>query len=576
MTERRIGVFICYCGGNISDYVDVERVRDSVENEPGVVVARTHMFTCSDAAQEEMIDDIRDRDLDGLVVASCSPKLHLFTFRGMAERAGLNPYRYIQVNLREQCSWVHQGDIAGATAKAIRLVRAGIAKARLAEELSPQRVDTTPSVLVIGGGVAGLRASLALAELDLSVFLVERASELGGWTGKWGEMFLHGQEGSEIIADLTRRVREHPEIAVFLRSDVVEKGGTIGDFAVKVRVADGEMVSLRVGAIIVATGFEAYEPDEGEFGYGQDGVVRLPEFKELVGRSSSELVHDGRAVRDIVYVYCVGSRQEEGPNPYCSRYCCNAAAHEAICAYEKDPGLHQFHLYRDMRTYGKHETLYEKASQSNSVFIRYDADDPPSVERQNGRLQVRVNDRLLGGEPIEIAADLVVLVTGMVPRPNDELVDVLKLPVGPDGFFNEIHPKLRPVETVVDGVFIVGAAQGPKTMAESVASALAGVSKSAALLMKGYVRLEPFVAEVDTERCTWCDACLEACPYDAIEKAQVNGKDVARVITSLCKGGGACVPVCPEDAIDLKGYADRQIKAMIDALAGQEVECVTP
>jgi len=567
MTERRIGVFVCYCGGNISDYVDVERVRETVAREPDVVVARTHMFTCADAAQQEMIEDIRDNELNGLVIASCSPKLHLFTFRGMAERAGLNPYQYVQVNIREQCSWVHREDTQAATAKAIGLVRAGIARARCAEPLQTQHVETTPSVLVVGAGVAGLRASLALSDLGLSVFLIERTTEVGGWTGKWGKMFLHGQQGSEIIAALVEQVDRRENITLFTNAELVEKTGSVGDFSVKISVAGKEDISLNVGAVIVATGFEAYEPARGEFGYGLAGVIRLPEFKELVAKSNGGLYYNGERVRDLVYIYCVGSRQIEGNNTYCSRYCCNAATHEAVCAYEKDHEIHQFHLFRDMRTYGKHEVLYEQASNARSVFIRYASDNPPLVERVDGRLRVKVDDQLLGGENIEIPADLVVLVTGMVPRDNDRLVDVLKLPVGVDKFFNEIHPKLRPVETVVDGVFIVGAAQGPKTMAESVASALAGVSKSAALLMKGYVELEPFVVEVDPDRCTWCDACSNACPYGAIDMVEIGGKEVAHVIPSLCKGGGACITVCPEGAIDLRGFTDQQIRETIDALA---------
>jgi heterodisulfide reductase subunit A len=298
-------------------------------------------------------------------------------------------------------------------------------------------------------------------------------------------------------------------------------------------------------------------------------VITLPDFRELLDRSDGTLSLHGRPIKNIVYIYCVGSRQgqdNEHPNLYCSRYCCTAAVHTAILAQEKDPDLNQFHLFRDMRTYGKYELLYEDAARKGSVFVRYTQDAPPVVEPVNGTPRVRVKDVNADGEEIEIDPDLVVLVTGMVPRENKKLVDVLKLPLGMDGFFNEIHPKLRPVETVIDGVFIAGTAQGPKTMAESVISSLSAVSKSAALVMKGYVELEPLIAKIDPQRCTWCDACAEACTYNAIEKTAAAGKEVARIIPSLCKGGGACVPVCPENAIDIEGYTDTQVTAMIDAL----------
>jgi heterodisulfide reductase subunit A len=356
---------------------------------------------------------------------------------------------------------------------------------------------------------------------------------------------------------------------LFTNTELVGKSGSVGNFSVRLSVGGSETISLQVGAIIVATGFDAYTPAEGEFGYGQQGVIRLPEFKEMIDNSDGTLNYNGRSLKDIVYIYCVGSRQpksEDNPNLYCSRYCCSAAVHTALCADQKQEGLHQYHLIRDMRTYGKHEALYEDSCNKGSIFVRFADNDPPTVERVDGRLRVRVRDQPLGGEELEIDADLVVLVTGMVPRENHKLLEVLKLPIGTDGFFNEIHPKLRPVETMVDGVFIVGAAQGPKTMAESVASALAGASKSSALVKRGYIDLEPFIAKVDAQRCAWCGLCAQACPYDAVELVSFDGKEVARIVPSLCKGGGGCVPVCPEDAIDVNGYTDVQIKATIEAL----------
>ncbi len=569
MTERKIGVYICYCGGNISDYVEVERVREAVSHDPGVVIAKTTMFACSDAAQEEMIEDIKSNKLDGLVVASCSPKLHLFTFRATAERAGLNPYQYVQVNLREQDSWVHQHDKNHATEKGIRLVRAGIAKCALTEPLSTMRIKTIPKVLVIGAGVAGLRAALSLSDMGLSVFVIEKDTDVGGWTGKFGHMFTNDRKGSELINTLLNDAKRRDNVTIFTNTELIERSGSIGDFSVVVRIGGTEKISLNVGAIIVATGFDSYRPSEGEFGYGQDGVVTFPDFKKLLDNSNGSLAYQGRTIKNIAYIYCVGSRQPaemENPNLYCSRYCCTAAVHTSLEVCKKDKAVHQFHLYRDMRTYGKYELLYNSALNNGSVFIKYPDNDFPKVEKIGNQVRIRVKDLLTHGEEFVIDADLLVLVTGMIPRENKKLVDILKLPIGKDGFFNEIHPKLRPVETVIDGVFIAGASQGPKTLAESVASSLAAVSKSAALLMKGYVDLEPLIAGIDPELCVWCDECTKACPYNAIEKVSADGKEVARVIPSLCKGGGACVPVCPRDAINIEGYTNAQITTIIDSL----------
>ena len=570
-SERRIGVFVCHCGGNISDYVDVEKVREAVAREPGVAVAKTHLFTCSDAAQQEIIEDIQTGQLDGLVVASCAPSLHLHTFRGMARRAGLNPYQYVQVNLREQCSWAHTDDKHGATEKAMRLVRAGIAKCALTRPLNPLRVDTQPRVLVIGAGVAGLRASLSLADMGLAVYLLEKDEQPGGWAVPAGSLGPEGQLGSEVVAALLRRIRDNDRIVLYTQAELIEKAGSLGDFDVKVN-AKGEALSLNVGAIVVTTGFTPYAPGKGEYGWGADGVVDLVQFRQRL--TEGKLERGGRPVRDVAFIYCVGSRQADAeaypqPNRYCSRYCCTAATYTAVQLHQLAAGtgqtINQYHLYRDMRTYGSLETVYEEARQCGALFLRWEPDHPPVVTEAAGRLAVRVRDTLSGGDELEIGADLVVLVTGMEPRANDTLNHVLKIPESADGFYKEIHPKLRPVETVIDGVFIAGAAQGPKTLAESVASALAAVAKTGSLLKKGYVDLEPLVAQVDPDQCAWCGECLKACPYQAIEKMICGDREVATVVAALCKGEGACVPVCPKDAVAVEGFRADQILAMIDA-----------
>jgi heterodisulfide reductase subunit A len=569
---RRIGVYICYCGGNISDYVDVEKVREAIASHEGVVVAKTTMFACSDAAQQEIIEDIQQNKLDGLVVASCSPKLHLFTFRGAAERAGLNPYQYVQVNLREQDSWAHTNDPLGATEKAIKLVAAGIAKAKLTRPLKPFRLETVKKTLIIGAGIAGLRAALALADLGIEVVVVEKDNQVGGWINKFNCLYPHNKNGQQLIATLLAELNQRENITLYTSAEVVEKKGCIGDFEVKIR-ANEETVTQNVGAIIVATGFENYQPVRGEFAYGEaPGIITLPEFKELVesSREKGSLEYNGRPIKQIAYIYCVGSRQpagQEKAHTYCSRFCCNAAVHTALLVAEINASIHQFHLYRDIRTYGKFETLYEDACRQGSVFIKFAETEPPQVIPENGQLKIKVKDLLTAGEELELETDLVVLVTGMVPRDNPELVNLLKLPLGKDGFFNEIHPKLRPVETVIDGVFIAGTVQGPKNSAESAASSLAAAAKAAALLVKGYVELEPLIAFVDVERCEWCGLCAKACPYEAITKGSLAGREIAEINRALCKGCGGCVPVCPQDALHLEGYTDEQVQAMIEALA---------
>jgi len=571
MTGRRIGVYVCQCGGNISDYVDVESVREAIGEEDDVVVARTAMFTCSDATQQEIYNDIKEHDLDGLVVASCSPKLHTVTFRGVAKRAGLNPYCYSQVNLREQCSWAHTDDHVGATDKAVRLVRSGVARTRLLEPLEPTVVKTVPKTLVIGAGIAGLRAAIGLADIGLAVVVIESQAEPGGWVKDFGPMFPHDKNGDELIAELLEEVRRRDNIVLFTNAELVRKAGSFGNYEVDIAVGnEPEAIRLEVGSIIVATGFDSYQPDEGEYGYGIDGVVTLPEFKQMVDETNGPLRRNGQEVKDVAYIYCVGSRQgDAGSNQYCSRFCCTAAVHASLELHDKDPSAHQYHLYRDMRTYGKFELLYEDSREKGALYLKFPSDQPPEVRKtENAKLEVKVCDQLTGGKDLRLPVDLVVLVTGMVPRKNEQLIKALKLPIGRDGFFNEIHPKLRPVETVVDGVAICGTCQFPKTSSESVTSALAAATWSAAMLKQGRVELDPQVATVDPDLCSWCGLCIETCPYDAIKQLDLlGGKTVASITADTCKGCGGCVPICPESAINLQGYTSNEMKAMIDGLA---------
>ena len=568
--QRRIGVYICHCGGNISDFVDVEAVREAMRDEPGVVVSESPEFACSDGTQHDMMDAIRGEHLDGLVVASCSPKLHQVTFRNVAKRAGLNQYEYTQVNIREQDSWAHQHDRSGATEKAIGLIKAGVAKTRLSDPLEPLVIKTVSRTLVVGGGITGLRTAIGLADVGIETVLIERDGQLGGWVGTFGATFPSDASGADEVNGLIDQIKARRDITTYTNAELTGKSGSFGNYTVEItlhREGGDRTLSVDVGSIVVATGFDSYAPQPNEYGYGKDGVLTLPDFKKLIDTNpTGQLTYKGRRVRSIAYVYCVGSRQEGG-NEYCSKYCCTAAIHASTLASRIDPGIRQFHLYRDVRAYGRNELMYNASREVGSTYMKFADDQPPTVEPlPKGGLGVTVTDLLTESREVTIPADLVVLVTGMVPRENQGLIDVLKLPVGSDGFFNEIHPKLRPVETVVDGVMIAGCCQSPRTVGESVAAGLAAVAQSAALLKKGFAELEPLVARVDADKCQNSGQCLAACPYDAITTIEWDGRSIASVDPATCKGCGGCVPVCANDAIDLLGYTDPQMRAAIEEL----------
>ena len=573
--KERLGVYICHCGGNISDYVDVEKVRAAVEHEQGVVIAKTTMFACSDTNQTDMVQDIHEHNLDGVIVASCSPKLHLTTFRNVTERGDLNKYTYVHANIREQASWAHSDDKLGATEKAIRLVKAAIAKSRYADPLFSNQFEAEKTIAVIGGGIAGMKAALSLAEKKSNVILIEKENRLGGHTAEWGSLFMTDEKGFELTARIESDLRKYNNVTILTGAEVTDTKGSIGNFELKIhrrpQKEDDPMgiIELHVGSIVVATGYDHYLPKQGEYGFGtSEVVITLPEFKQLVDKSAGKsLDFNGKKINNIAYVYCVGSRQSEGENTYCSRFCCTSVIHTAIEAKKKFKGVQNIHLTRGIRTYGKQELLYAESLQLGDLYLQFDEHNLPEIRTEGKKTVVTVKDILSAGKEMEMEVDLVVLVTGMVPRADQSIGTMLKLPKGRDRFFNEIHMKLRPVETVIDGVTIAGTCQGPKNISESVNSALSAATKSFSYISKGTLETEPIIAEIDQSICSWCDKCSNACPFDAIEQIETGGRKVASVNPMVCKGCGMCAPVCPVDAINLIGYTSEEMMSMIDALA---------
>ncbi len=567
MEKKRIGIYVCHCGGNISDYVDVEKVRAAVEDEDSIVLSKRTMFACSDSNQKDMIEDIKAHNLDGVIVASCSPKLHLATFREVTERGDLNKYTYVHANIREQASWAHSNDKIGATEKAIHLVKGAIAKARYTKPLDPTQVKAEKSVAVIGGGIAGLKAALSLSEKEMHVFLIEREATVGGWVSKWKDLFMSDETGDSIIKRLHEDLKKRDNVTIWTSSEVIGNSGSIGNIVLKIRQREEEF-DINVGSVLVATGFDNYSPEEGEFGFHNvPNVITLPEFKQLIDHEKGKLTYNGKQIKKISYVYCVGSRQPEGGNTYCSRFCCTATIHAANEVRNKFKDIQNFHFTRGVRSYGKQELLYAESLQGGDIYMQSYEDDLPTVFARNNKPVVRINDILTGGRELEVESDLVVLVTGMVPRKDENIGRIFKLPRGRDKFFNEVHMKLRPVETVIDGVTIAGTCQGPKTIIETVNSALSASAKAYTNLSKGVLETDPQVAEIDPIACTGCEACIPLCPFDAISMQKSGDKSVAFINRTLCKGCGMCMPVCEPDAIDLIAYSNKQIMGMIDALA---------
>ncbi|MCL4190843.1 MAG: CoB--CoM heterodisulfide reductase iron-sulfur subunit A family protein [Thermoguttaceae bacterium] len=664
----RIGVFTCWCGENIARNVDVEEVAAEVAELPGVRCSVAYKYMCSDPGQTLIREKIASERLDGLVVASCSPHMHLKTFRKAAETAGLNPYLVEMANIREHCSWVHH-DKAQATRKAVDLIRMAVAKVQQNHALKPIQVPVMRRALVIGGGVAGIQAALDIADAGHEVVLVEREPSIGGKMAGLSETFPTLDCSQCILTPRMVEVAQHPRIKLLTYSEVESVEGYVGNFNVTIRkkaryvdvdkctgcgqcwnacvskknssefdygmgnrtaiyipfpqavparpVIDStaclkltkgkcgvclkkcqagainfddqdEVVTEKVGAVVVATGYQLYGLDRqqqsaglsgyGEYGYGEfKDVIDSLQFERLVsasGPTGGELKRpsDGATPKTVVFISCVGSRDNAKGMSYCSKVCCMYVAKHTMLYRHKvhDGEAHVF--YMDIRSGGKnYDEFVRRAIEEDGA--NYHRGRVSKITQENGKLVVRGVDTL-AGEPLTIHADMVVLASAMRPAAGVELL-AQKLSVGYDefGFLSESHPKLRPVETAAAGVFVCGACQGPKDIPESVAQATAAAGKVLVMFSRENLTREPEIAEVNERTCAACFACVRACPYSAIEKAEIrdrNGnlvKRTARVNGGLCMGCGTCVAICPSKSVDLEGFSEQQIYSMVEMLS---------
>ncbi len=651
--EPRIGVFVCHCGHNIAGTVDVAKVAEYAKTLPNVVTAEHYMFMCSKPGVQMVKDSIKELGVNRTVVASCSKNQHGKTFARAIAEEGINKHRHQQVNIREYCSWVHKKDEAKATAKALRLVEAGVNRARKLEEVETRRISTIKAALVIGGGIAGLRSAHDLAELGIPVFLVEKNSTIGGHMTRLNKTFPTLECPQCSISPLTNGVANHPLIELYTNAQIKSVDGSLGNFEVEIEIKpryvkdnctscgecslhcpvevpsewdkgmsvrnaiykaypqaipatfvrdkkaciecntcinlcpvqaidfsmQSETKTVKVGSIIVAAGFSEYDPTEIEpYHYGQDGYediitqLKLERMMSPTSLTNSEVLRpsDGKLPKSVVMIQCVGSRNDQVGNQYCTGVCCKFAIKNARIVKEMYPDTDVTICYIDIRTPGLNfEEMYKSAQEVGVRFIR---GRPSEIIKDpiSGELIVIVEDTL-SMTPLQLKADLVVLSAAMVPPEGiGPLGSKLKVLRSKEGFLKEFHIKMNPTLSSKGGIFLAGAIQGPKDISETVAHAGSAAALAAAPLVKGYIEKEMLVPSIDYDLCVNCGICKTICAPAAIDINE-NGRPIVNKIA--CRSCGMCMPSCPTSAIELINFTDDELYDEIIAVSGGGAIC---
>ncbi len=562
----RIGVFVCHCGINIAGVVDVKKVAGFAATLPNVECTEDVMYACSQDCLNTIKNRVREHNLNRVLVAACTPRTHEPLFRETLKEAGLNEYLFEMANIRDQCSWAHMHEPGPATAKVMDLVEMGIAKARNLVPLRRLPIEINPKALVVGGGLAGMTAALAIADAGYEVCLLEKEGELGGNVAGIHST-LGGPDPAEFLHRTINRVEENELITVHRNVRLQSIEGYIGHYKTTFEVRDPESkVEYEHGVVVVATGARESRPDEYFYGKNKRVITQL-ELEKRIG--------DLPRYKNVVMIQCVGSREKE--RLYCSRVCCGQAVKNAALIKKRHPGTEVYVLYRDLRTYGLNEKYYGKARDLGVIFERYDPDHKPELEPgdpndPDSRLKVKLTDFLLD-KKVVMDADLVVLSAAMdAPQENEVLAKMLKVPLNKEGFFLEAHMKLRPVDFATDGVYMCGLAHSPKNIEESIAQAKAAAARALSVLSRKTIEVEGTVSWVNPDRCTGCGVCVQACAYAAIElKDKLMPSKVVRTVAevneALCKGCGACAASCRSGAVNLKGFTDDQIFEAVSAIA---------
>jgi heterodisulfide reductase subunit A len=555
---ERIGVFLCDCGSNIASTIDTANVAAHVAGLDGVALVERAPWICSTSFQETIKEKIRTAGLSRVVVAACTPRTHAYLFRRTCQEAGLNRYLFEFANVREQCSWVHREQKEEATAKARDLVAMAVAKARLLKPLADAKLEVGTRALVVGGGIAGLAAAETLAGFGFEAVVVEKEQELGGVVRRLASLSGPADGAASLLDEKIAAIGADPRVRVLTSTQVREVKGHLGDFRVSLERA-GETSEVRVATIVVATGFRESAKGRALQALGLPGDFDGPVLTEL---ELEERLRQGMpaAYSHVVIVNCFGA--DEVPPCGVCRIGCGVALKNARILVDLLPDAHVHILTREVMTPGLEERTLALLRHPRLKVIRYSHDRPPVVSPKQGGLAVAVHDEILG-EEVSIGADLVVLTLPFEGDPgNQPLAQALKVPLGTGRFFQEAHVKLKPLETIVEGAYLAGCAQGPKWAAEAIQSGIGAAFKAAQPMLKGAHVREAFYGVVERQDCDGCGVCDRVCPFGAVELVK---KKEASVVAALCTGCGICAADCPRDAITMNGFEDRQILAQIDA-----------
>lgn len=568
--EPRIGVFVCHCGRNIASVVDVKSTAEQAKGLKNVVFSKDVMYACSSMNLKELKQAIKEHDLNRVVVASCSPRMHEATFRSACSEAGLNPYLFEMANIREHCSWVHAHDKKAATEKAKDLVAMAVSKSRLLTPEHKGKVKTQGKVLVVGGGASGMASAISCAEQGFSVVLVEKENKLGGWLNKAFSIEVKGK-GSQVEAvppdmlleTMIKKIESNPGISLRLNSTVTNLSGFAGNFAARVKaLGNGKEEEIEAGAIIIATGSEEKKPGIANYGKNKR-IITLNELESMLKEGKKRL-------GTVAFIQCTGARDKSYTS--CSRTCCIEAIKNARVLRKLASENRALILYRDLMTFGMFEESYLESQKEGVRYIRYSQEKQPKIEEKSESIGIKVYDTLLESE-MEVLADYLVLSTPQIPSKGyEELQKVLRVSTNPLGFFMEAHMKLKPVEFISNGIFLAGNCHSPKELPLALAQASAAASKASALLSKGEIETEAITSIVNKELCIGCGRCYAICPFSAITLVQnEKGETKSEINQALCKGCGLCSSVCPNSAITLRGFTREQIIAQIEAAIGEMI-----